>query len=317
MSVPAEVIKGCDATRLAAALKKATTYVAHDKISLVHIPSNVVAVIAKKYASGDKAKDFERQEYEASSTATVRLIKYARKIHEKIIAFLIDNSGVRPDAGDPASACLVGYGCQTNASQAQILSGLVRNKSDMMLYVRGKAGGGTQITAIIAWGRAGTGKYGRKIVLQTAPIPRGPGQVAKKERIYKLYRHKRLAEVDLLQGDKYGTDDAVKLFQYVIAHYIVGHASGVVVQGVVGKFGATLATQHGFKKVESYLKVDNEYKPLFPAEVSYYALVDTPKCDDDKGKCWAAKFAAAFNDNTHDLCLGGKQGYKAAQLCTF
>lgn len=303
MSIPAEVIKGKNASRLASALKKASLHAAHDFISLVHIPQQVIAVIYKT-VSADKPKTFDEQERDATSTSKVRLIKYAAKVHQRLVDFVSE-----------AGLCPGGGGCKTTDATFRVIEGVVRNKTDLLLFMRKNV-----ITSVIAWGKAGTGKYGRKVVLQNEDITTGK---AKKDRIYKLYKHHKLIEVDLLLGmdDDEGLADSVRLFRYAIAHYAVGHASGVIVQvyndDAAGRVLQRLTTAHGFEPVYAFVKKDGAYRPLFGSvDVQYYALIDTPKSDDDKAESWAAKFAKGFLFE-NDLCLAGKAGYQAAKLCTF
>lgn len=296
MSVPAKLLKSNKPELVLGALKKATLYELHGGIAHLHIPKEVVQVIAKTHAS-ENPKTYKELEEKAKGESGKKLVRYAKKVETKLVEFV-------------KNECMDGFGCVAGKGE-QVVQGLIRKSTQLEVLLQDN-----EIQAVVGYGRAGTGKFGRKLIFQNKVIQ--AGEKKKKDAVYTAYKGKRLVEIDVLAGAD--ERNAAVLLNYVIAHRCA-KSSGVIIQTVAGKDVARTLGGRGFKQVYAHVKRDGAYKQLrLPEGVVYMALVDTPKTGDDEKVHWLVKFAKAFEtnaDNQIDLCppRGAKDAWR--QHCQF
>lgn len=290
MSFSPELFESKDPKRLISALRRTTLYDAHMQTAIVHVPAEVLAVLAKVY-DGKKPKTYE--ELEEKDKKKKKLIRYAKKLDAKITEFV-------------KTECLAGFGCNADKA-AEVIRGLLRKSEALEILLVSN-----EIQAVVGYGRAGTGKFGRKLVLQDKPIEKK----VKKDKVYTAYKGRKLFEIDVLSGTS--AENAVTLLNYVIAHKLAGHSSGALIQVVAASEVGAAVQNLGFTEVYAHLKKDGEYRQLnLPAGVAYMALVDTPQGEGQKKVSWITKFARYYEQYNVELCpaRGARDAWR--QPCTF
>jgi hypothetical protein len=292
MSFSAELFESKDPKRLISALRRTTLYDVHDKRAIVHVPAEVLAVLAKVY-DGKKPKTYE--ELEEKDAKKKKLIRYAAKLDAKITDFV-------------NGQCLAGFGCNAEGKAEEVIRGLLRKSEALEILLINN-----EVASVVGYGRAGTGKFGRKLVLQDEPI----AKKVKKDKVYTAYKGRKLFEIDVLAGRDEKFEDAKTLLNYVIAHRLAGHSSGVLIQVLQDTPIGEWVSAFGFETVYAHLKKDGEYRQLrLPQGVEYMALVDTPQREGQKKVSWITKFGRAYDVDV-ELCpaRGARDAWR--QPCTF